>query len=366
MRNTAYIFFRINGDVVQLQGDWTALNITRIVTELKSLSAASEEYYVDVSGVNVLDTSGAYIIRKYFKRENIFAVSKEHEDLFELVIPQNLEAFRPPVQRQSIYTCVVLIGKKTSSIFTFLYSFISFVGEVLFKLLRCFLQPRRFRLAEVSRHIYETGLSAIPIVGLLAFLMSMVISYQGALQLQQFGADIYTVDLTVISLLREMGVLITSIMVAGRSGSAFAAEIGVMKLRKEVDALDTMGIDTIEVLVLPKLIALMVTLPILTFFSNIIGIAGNALMAKVLLDIPYALYVDRASDVITPMLIFVGIIKAPVFAFLIGMICTFQGLNVDGSAESVGRLTTVAVVQSIFVVILFDALFSILFAQIGI
>jgi phospholipid/cholesterol/gamma-HCH transport system permease protein len=196
--------------------------------------------------------------------------------------------------------------------------------------------------------------------------MSMVISYQAAIQLQKFGADIFTIDLMVISLLREMGVLVTAIMVAGRSGSAFAAEIGVMKLREEVDALRTIGMDPVEVLVLPRLIALIIVLPLLTLIADMVGLAGGGVMSVLLLDISLTQYIDRAQHVATYTMFYVGMIKAPVFAFLIAVIGTYQGMNVSGSAESVGRLTTVAVVQSIFLVIMTDGLFSIIFAIMGI
>jgi phospholipid/cholesterol/gamma-HCH transport system permease protein len=195
--------------------------------------------------------------------------------------------------------------------------------------------------------------------------MSIVIAYQASIQLNKFGANAYTINLSVISILREMGVLITAIMVAGRSGSAFAAEIGVMKLREEVDALKTIGLDPVEILVLPRVIALVLVLPILTLIADIMGLTGGALMSITVLDIPLGQYLQRVQSVGTPLLFFVGMIKAPVFAFLIAVIGTYQGMNVSGSAESVGRLTTVAVVQSIFAVITADALFSVVFSLMG-
>ncbi len=246
------------------------------------------------------------------------------------------------------------------------YELMVFVGQIFVCFVRNFAHPRSFRFHSIVRHIEETGLRALPIIGLLAVLISMVISYQAASQLEKFGASIFTIDLTVISLLREMGVLVTAIMVAGRSGSAFAAEIGVMKLREEIDALKTMGFDPIEVLVLPRLIAMMLTLPLLAFLADIMGLVGGGLISILLLDIPIDQYIDRVEQVAKPTMFFVGLIKAPVFAFVITIIGTYQGLNVSGSAESVGKLTTVAVVQSIFLVIMVDALFSILFANMGI
>ncbi len=258
------------------------------------------------------------------------------------------------------------VGEKTSAIAQFLFGIVAFMGLVFCRLGSNLIRPAQLRPAAITRHIFETGIAALPIIGLLAFLMSMVVSYQGAIQLQKFGADIFTIDLTVISMLREMAPLVTAIMVAGRSGSAFAAEIGVMRLRKETDALEAMGLDPIGLLVLPRLLALLLTLPLLTFFADIVGIGGGAIMSWSLLDIGFGQYIARVGEVATPMMYIVGMIKAPVFAFIIAVICTYHGMNVTGSAESVGKVTTIAVVQSIFMVILADAAFSILFAELGI
>jgi len=367
MDSQSHSFFTIKNQIISLKGDWIALNAAQIVRGVSAVLHATADVKIEAfgRGIDKLDTTGALILSKYFILQDQAELREGQIRLLNLV-NTNTQSDHPVFDKKTVRNFIIKIGKKAEQFYSYLYALVAFIGEFFVKLFYSLLHPQKFRLAETIRHIGETGLAALPIIGLLAFLMSMVISYQGALQLQQFGADIYTVDLTVISLLREMGVLITSIMVAGRSGSAFAAEIGVMKLRKEVDALRTMGINPIEVLVLPRLVALMITLPLLTFFANIIGMAGGALMANVVLDIPFALYIDRASGVITPMLIFVGMIKAPVFALLIGGICAFQGMSVSGSAENVGRLTTVAVVQSIFVVILFDAIFSIIFAQMGV
>ncbi len=266
----------------------------------------------------------------------------------------------PPVIRE-----IEALGRMASDAGKTTYGILSFIGEISLCFLRNLAQPRRFRFHSIIRHIDETGMRALPIIGLLAILTSMVIAYQAATQLQKFGASIFTVDLTVISLLREMGVLITAIMVAGRSGSAFAAEIGVMKLREEVDALKTMGFNPIEILVLPRLIAMMITLPILTFFADMMGLAGGGFVSVLLLDIGIDQYIDRVDMVAKPTMFFVGMIKAPVFAFVITIVGTYHGMNVSGSAESVGRLTTVSVVQSIFLIIMLDALFSILFSTMG-
>lgn len=341
------------------------LYLASIEAELKDkLDGKSDTESLDITGIQSIDTAGAFLIRKYFPKAGL-SLSDDQKKLFEF-LPDEFSYEARDKDKKSFRQYMVRTGKATFSYFDFFYDIIAYTGRVAVTLGGCIVRPKRFRLASIVRHIDETGIKAIPIIGLLGFLISMVVSYQAANQLQKFGASIFTIDLTVISLLREMGVLITAIMFAGRSGSAFAAEIGVMKLREEVDALRTMGVDPIETLVIPRVLALLITLPLLTFFANMMGLVGGALMAQGLLDIPLNQYIDRVQYSATPMMFFVGMIKAPVFAFLIAIVCTYQGMNVTGSAESVGRLTTVAVVQSIFIVLLVDAMFSIIFAQMGI
>ena len=225
------------------------------------------------------------------------------------------------------------------------------------------LRPRHLRLASVARHIYETGIQAIPIVSLIAFLISVIIAYLSAQQLRQFGAEIFTVDLVAIAVLREMGVLLTAIIVAGRSGSAFAAELGVMRLNEEIDALHSMGVDPFEVLVLPRLIGLLIALPLLTIVADAMGLAGGALLSSLLLDISLTQFIPRLQDALAPTTFWAGLIKAPVFAILIAMVGTYRGMQVRDSSRELGRLTTVAVVQSIFLVIFADAVFAIVFVE---
>jgi phospholipid/cholesterol/gamma-HCH transport system permease protein len=233
-------------------------------------------------------------------------------------------------------------------------------------LLRSFRSIHNLRLPSIARHIYETGIQAIPIVSLIAFLISVIVAYLGAQQLRQFGAEIFTVDLVAISVLREMGVLLTSIIVAGRSGSAFAAEIGVMKLNEEVDALDAIGVEPTEVLVVPRVLGLMIAMPLLTIVADAVGLAGGGLLCYWLLDIPIPQYLARMQESIAPTTFWVGIIKAPVFAVLIALAGVYRGMQVRDSSRELGRLTTVAVVQAIFLVILADALFAIVFLELGI
>lgn len=252
---------------------------------------------------------------------------------------------------------VVLQGTEARGVVGFFGRIVTVIGEV-------FSRPRALRPSSLARHLYETGVTAIPIVALIAFLISVIVAYLGAQQLTRFGADIFVVDLVTISVLREMGVLLTAIIVAGRSGSAFAAEIGVMQLNEETDALRAMGMNPIEMLVVPRVLALVIALPLLTVIADAMGLAGGGLLSLLKLHIPLPQFTSRLRESLAPTTFWAGLIKAPVFALLIGMVGTYRGMQVRESARELGRLTTVAVVQAIFLVILADALFAILFVQI--
>jgi len=242
---------------------------------------------------------------------------------------------------------------------------VGFMGLVIYTFARTALKPVRLRFTSLVHHMEETGLNAVPIVMLMSFLIGAVLAYQGSEQLQRFGAQIFTVDLIGISFLREIGILLTAILVAGRSGSAFTAQIGSMKIREEIDAMRTLGLDPVEMLIVPRILALVITLPLLGFLSGLAGLIGGGVVAVTALDISPVMYVERLQQVVEPRHFWVGIVKAPVFAFLIGAIGCFEGLRVSGSAESVGQRTTQSVVEGIFVVIIADAFFSILFVNMG-
>jgi phospholipid/cholesterol/gamma-HCH transport system permease protein len=241
---------------------------------------------------------------------------------------------------------------------------LTFGGELVATAARVLPDPRHWRVPSVVRHTYETGVQAIPVVAVIAFLISVISAYIGAQQLRPFGAEIFTVDLVAIGVLRELGVLLTAIMVAGRTGSAYAAELGVMKLNDEVDALESMGINPYEVLVLPRVVGLVIALPLLTIVADAMGLAGGALLTKVLIDLPWPQFVMRLDAAIGNTTFWAGFVKAPVFGLLIALTGTLRGLQVRESSRELGRLTTVAVVQSIFLVIFADALFAIFFLEI--
>ncbi len=240
---------------------------------------------------------------------------------------------------------------------------IGFLGRIVTVLVDTLRRPGAIRAPSLVRHVYETGITAVPIVALIAFLISVIVAYLGAQQLSKFGANLFVVDLVTISVLREMGVLLTAIIIAGRSGSAFAAEIGVMQLNEETDALRAMGMNPVEVLVVPRILALIIALPLLTVIADGMGLAGGGLLALVNLHIPLPQFTSRLRESLAPTTFWAGLIKAPIFALLIGTVGTYRGMQVRESARELGRLTTVAVVQSIFMVILADALFAILFVQ---
>lgn len=365
MTDTYFKIFNDEGETaLVLQGDWVIGNSRAINAGLKRAPAGIRA--IDARDVGEMDLWGSLKLESLSQDLDARTILNEEQQRMAEYLPMK-QIDLPKEKKASQFTRFIeTAGKFGLNTAQTAYGLTAFVGEIATIFARNILHPRSFRFHSIIRHIEETGLRALPIIGLLAILISMVIAYQAATQLQKFGASIFTVDLTVISILREMGVLTTAIMVAGRSGSAFAAEIGVMKLREEVDALKTMGFNPMELLVLPRLIAMLITLPILTFLADIMGLAGGGLVSILLLDIPIDQYIDRVDQVAKPTMFFVGLIKAPVFAFVITVVGCYQGMNVSGSAESVGKLTTVAVVQSIFLVIMFDALFSILFSNLGI
>jgi phospholipid/cholesterol/gamma-HCH transport system permease protein len=242
----------------------------------------------------------------------------------------------------------------------------AFLGRVCVTFIASLARPRRLRPISIVRHVYDTGITAMPIVALIAFLISVILAYLSAQQLRGLGADIYVVDLVTIGVLRELGVLLTAIIVAGRSGSAFAAELGSMKLNEEVDALTATGADPIELLIVPRLLGLAIALPLLTVLADLIGLSGGALLCRYLLEMPLNQYVNRVNESIASTTFWVGIIKAPVFALIIAFAGCYRGMQVRGSARVLGHLVTVAVVQAIFMVILADALFAVLFMKMNI
>jgi conserved hypothetical integral membrane protein len=268
----------------------------------------------------------------------------------------------PKVKPHPIYDMLERTGRTAVQAFREGLDLLSFLGLITITFGRLILNPRRLRVRAVLFHIEQTGLNALPILGLLSFLIGVVLAFQGADQLRRFGAELFVVNLLGISILREIGILMTAIIVAGRSGSAFTAQIGTMKVNQEVDAISTLGLDVVELLVVPRALALMITLPLLAFYADIMGLFGGAVMSYATLDITFGQFIRQLHVAVTLPHFLVGLVKAPVFALVIAMVGCYEGLKVSGSAESVGTLTTKSVVESIFLVIVIDAVFSVLFS----
>src|SRR6516225_7708095 len=331
---------------------------------LKRQVAQLKSSRLDVSAVETLDSPGAlFLCELRDAGVELSGVRDQHKALLDLICGLKFEPLPKPKVVPRWRQLVIDLGKATDEIGHDAYEVIEFVGRAGTAVVRALAHPRSLRMASISRQIRETGIDALPIVGLMAVMISIVIAYQGVVQLRPYGGEDFTVNLVAVSVLREMGVLITAIIVAGRSGSAFTAEIGVMKARDEIDALKVMGLEPMEMLVVPRLIALIITLPLLTFWADIAGLAGGAVVTQFLLQVSPLQYIDRVHSAVDWKDTFVGIIKAPVFAVVIGIIGCMHGLRVRGSAESVGRETTRAVVKAIFLVIVLDAFFSILFEK---
>jgi phospholipid/cholesterol/gamma-HCH transport system permease protein len=360
--------FNLSGDGNRLILEG-ALNIRTLRAAGQALGAAKrgKGRSLDLRGLSDLDTPGALLLCDLRSHGvELTGISKEHRALLDLVCSLQIKPLPGPRSVPRWRQLIIRLGRAAVEVWHETLAIVAFAGRAASTAAHSVIRPASLRFPAISRHIEETGIDALPIVGMMAVMISIVIGYQGVAQLRPFGGQEFTVNLVAVSVLREMGVLITAIMVAGRSGSAFTAEIGVMQAREEVDSLRVMGIDPMHVLVVPRLIGLMIALPLLTFFAEVMGLLGGAVICHSLLDLSLAQYFDRVHEAVTGYDLFVGLVKAPVFAFFIAVIGCMHGLRVKGSAESVGAETTRAVVKGIFLVIVLDGLFSILFERLGI
>ncbi len=352
---------------ILLTGAMTVAHANEALVALREARAEKTKWNaIDISGLDALDTAGALLLCDIGRDVPIAGASDQQRALLELVSSLEVRIAETPKPLPPLERSIVGLGKYMSELAAESRRVVTFMGKSAVALAHTVRHPRQLRVSSVSHHIEAIGIDALPIIGLIAFLIAIVLAYQGVAQLQPYGGAPFTVDLVAISILREMGVLLTAIMVAGRSGSAFTAEIGVMKAREEVDALEVIGIDPFEMLVVPRLVAIIIALPLLTFFANIMGLVGGFFIINALIDISLPHYMERVHIAAQLADLGVGMIKAPVFAFFIGIIGCMHGLRVTGSAESIGRETTTAVVKGIFLVLVLDAFFSILFQQVGI
>ena len=361
---------------LRITGDWTLAHYAN----LKKLSEKLDGQYdagtrIDLNGLGGLDTAGASLLVELLGPERI-EQSAEHTDcslstadraLLKTVY-RSLNDFCVPVKEPEEAAGIMLLARIGSAVYTVWQDgmkLLGFIGLILETFARGVFRPKRWRVTPMVAHIEQTGLDAAPIVALLTFLVGAVVAFLGATVLASFGASIFTVDLVAFSFLREFGVLLTAILMAGRTASAFTAQIGSMKANEEIDAIRTLGLDPMELLVLPRVLALLVALPMLTFLAMISGIIGGGVVCAVALDISPAMFLSLLQSDIGVQHFLVGMVKAPIFAFLIAAIGCLEGFKVSGSAESVGAHTTSSVVQSIFVVIVLDAVAALFFMEMG-
>jgi phospholipid/cholesterol/gamma-HCH transport system permease protein len=313
----------------------------------------------------VLDTAGAWLLHRTVRRQavrgcelRVEGLRAEFAALLQLLAAREIPLDAPIAPPQP---ALARLGQRAWSIVVGTYGYLAFVGESALALLGALRHPRRLRWRPILHNVQTAGVEALSITGLLSFLMGIVIAYQGADQLQRFGANIFVVDLVALAMLRELSPLLTAIIIAGRSGSAYAAQIGTMNVTEEIDALRTIGVGAQELLVLPKVIALVIVLPLLTVYTDLTGLLGGMAMANLKLGVGLRPFIDRLGEAVQPSSYWTGLAKAPVFAMIVALVGCYRGFQVRGSADSVGAQTTLSVVQSIFLVILADALFSIVF-----
>ena len=354
--------------VLEVGGTWPVFSLKGLRQRLDkarraapggSKAAASA---VDATKVERLDTAGVLEILQLAggPAAEVKTAEPGHADLFK-VVKDNMHEAPKPRHVDFLTHWLEELGRDLIDLGKQIANLCAFVGEIIVVFLEACLSPKRFRIGTVVQQMFEVWVKALLIVGVLTFLIGVVIAYQGVQQLRQFGAETFTVEAVGIGMFRELGVLLTAIIVAGRSGSAFTAQIGTMQVNQEVDAMRTIGLNPIEWLVLPRIMALLISMPLLAFWGNMTGLLGGAVACTVYLDFTFVQFFDRLRDTVGIWHFYTGMIKAPVFGFIIAAIGCFEGLQVRGSAESVGQLTTRSVVESIFCVIVLDAVFSIIF-----
>jgi phospholipid/cholesterol/gamma-HCH transport system permease protein len=359
--------------VIELRGDWHAREFAAIEAQLAGVDLDGAQLLeIDATEARV-DMTSAWLLRDFLRRAREAGLTAQFAaapppmlQLVDRTLTGEIPEHTRHVEWPTPGSAVEGLGRQFVRGLRTALAIVTFVGHASIQLARGLARPRHLRITSITRHVYDTGITAIPIVALIAFLVSVILAYLGAQELQQFGADVFVADLVTIGVLRELGVLLTAIIIAGRSGSAFTAELGAMRLNEEVDALLAIGLDPFELLVLPRLVGLVIALPLLTVMADIVGLTGGGLLCHVLLHMPLVQYLSRVHGAIAGTTFWVGMIKAPVFAALIAMAGCFNGLRVRRSSRELGRLTTRAVVQAIFGVILADALFAVLFLNLNI
>lgn len=340
-------------------------SLGKLDTKLDAVSSQFDT--IDMSGVTDIDTTGAWLVRRFARKHDAHIVgeSEQARRLFaaigDLDEREPLVMVRPGIVKRTVSEVgdiVIHWGHGIVRVLDFFGAMLASMGTVI-------RHPSRLRGTALLYHMQYVGINSLAIIGLMSFLIGIVITQQGAVQLQQFGAEIYTINLTGRLSLRELGILMTSIMVAGRSGSAFAAQIGTMRLTEEVDAMRTIGVSPMEALVVPRVLATVLMMPLLGFYAAVISIIGGAFISSFALDIPFLAFLKRIQEVVPITDVWIGLIKAPVFALIVATAGCYQGMQVEANAEEVGLRTTQSVVTAIFTVIVLDAFFAIFFTEIG-
>ncbi|MDO5642520.1 MAG: ABC transporter permease [Paracoccus sp. (in: a-proteobacteria)] len=349
------------------QGDALLLAGRLELRDLPDASALQGVARLDLGGVTALDTAGAWFLENAARQGVALGGLHERQQALMKAVAAAWPKPDPPAPpaRRGIVQQVEALGRRVAGSAGYIAALTEYLGRFLARLGHGLTHPRALRLTALTHHCQQVGLAAVPIVLTISFLIGVVIAYQGAWQLRAFGAEIFTVDLVAISVLRELAVLLTAIVVAGRTGAAFTAAIGAMKMREEVDAMRVLNINPDDALIVPRILALVLMMPILALLADLAGLTGGMIMAWVTLDITPQMFLHRVAENVTVNHAAVGLAKAPVFGLLIGVIGCHAGMQVGGDTESLGRRTSQSVVAAIFAVILADALFSIFFAQVG-
>jgi len=368
---------RREGDrlVLTALGPWTAVHAHDLEPAIEAQATSSQPVRavdIDLSQVKPLDTFGAWLIERLARawsargaETRILGLPEDYRGIVDEVRGANLKPAPPPVETSRIIAALDAIGSALVNVINGATLILRMLGAVSKALMHAIMHPTKFRWTSMVVHMDRVGWHGVPIMLLVTFLIGCILAQQGIFHFRKFGADIFVIDMVGILVLREVGVLIVSVMVAGRSGSAYTAELGSMKMREEIDALRTMGFDPIEVLILPRIVALVVSVPLLTFLGSMSALYGGGLVAWLYGGIDPDVFLSRLREAISMETFLVGMIKAPVMAFIIGIVASVQGLEVKGSAESLGAHTTSSVVISIFLVIVLDGFFAIFFASIG-
>lgn len=362
---SAIITYKGSRTLIKCSGSWTIEHLFDATRQLEKMRPARSIFW-DVSDISDIDSSGValwHLTNRTFEekggKSKTLGVRDEHVHLYRLLYSKPLRSSPPPRFPSWLYR----FGREAHLTYLGIGNFLAFLGEAFVLLFYTLRHPRLIRYRSIGAHILETGAYALPIIAISAFLIGVVVAYQSVVQLQKFGADIFIVDMIGISLTRELAPLITAIVVAGRSGSAFTAQIGAMKMTQEIDAMKTMGFDPFTFLVWPRVIALMIVMPLLIFFADMVGILGGMVIASTQSHLSFTEFIHRLQGALALKHYVIGIVKGPFFAFLIAFVSTYRGFQVSMNTESIGHFTTRSVVNAIFLVIACDALFSILLTE---